>query len=72
MAFIQLTKEQAKEKVKELIQAFKENIDQYRQSTYKEAQARKEFIDPLFSAFGWDVSNDDKRAEQYREIYNAG
>ena len=70
MAFIQLTKEQAKEKVKELIQAFKENIDQYRQSTYKEAQVRKEFIDPLFGAFGWDVSNDDKRAEQYKEVIN--
>ncbi len=70
MAFIQLTKEQAKEKIKELIQAFKENIEQYKLSTYKEAQVRKEFIDPLFSAFGWDVSNEDKRAEQYKEVIN--
>ncbi len=70
MAFIQLTKEQAKEKVKELVQAFKENIEQYKLPTYKEAQVRKEFIDPLFSAFGWDVSNEDKRAEQYKEVIN--
>ena len=41
MAFIQSTKEQAKDKVKELVQAFKENIEQYKLSTYKEAQVRK-------------------------------
>ena len=70
MAFIQLTREQAKEKVKDLIQAFKENIEQYKLPTYKEAQVRKEFIDPLFSALGWDVSNEDKRAEQYKEVIN--
>ena len=70
MAFIQSTKEQAKDKVKELVQAFKENIEQYKLSTYKEAQVRKEFIDPLFSALGWDVSNEDKRAEQYKEVVN--
>ncbi len=70
MAFIQLTKERAKEKVKELVQAFKENIEQYKLSTYKEAQVRKEFIDPLFGALGWDVSNEDKRAEQYKEVVN--
>jgi len=70
MAFIQLTKEQAKERIKGLVQAFKENIDQYKLSTYKEAQVRKEFIDPLFTAFGWDVSNEDKRAEQYKEVIN--
>lgn len=65
-----LTKEQAKEKVKELVQAFKENIEQYRLLTYKEAQVRKEFIDPLFIALGWDVSNEEKRAEQYKEVIN--
>ena len=70
MGFIQLTKEQAKEKVKELIQAFKENIEQYKLSTYKEAQVRKEFIDPLFNAFGWDVSNENKNSGQYQDVVN--
>lgn len=70
MPFQQLTKEQAKEKVSGLIHAFKENMAQYKLSTYKEAQVRKEFIDPLFDAFGWDVSNEDKRAEQYKEVIN--
>jgi adenine-specific DNA-methyltransferase len=70
MAFIQITKDQAKEKVKELVDAFKENIDQYKNQIYKEAQVRKEFIDPFFEALGWDVSNQDKRAEQYKEVIN--
>lgn len=70
MVFIQLTKERAQVKIKELVQAFKENLSQYKQTTYKEAQVRKEFIDPLFNVLGWDVSNEDKRAEQYKEVIN--
>jgi len=70
MSFTQITKDQAKDKVKDLVDAFKENIDQYRNQIYKEAQVRKEFIDPFFEAFGWDVSNQDKRAEQYKEVIN--
>ncbi len=70
MAFIQLTKEQAKEKVKELVQAFKDNIEQYKLSTYKEAQVRKEFIDPLFNVLGWDVSNENKNSGQYQDVIN--
>lgn len=70
MVLRQLTKEEAKEEVRELVQAFKDNIEQYKLSTYKEAQVRKEFIDPLFTVLGWDVSNEDKRAEQYKEVIN--
>jgi hypothetical protein len=70
MSFTQITKSQAKEKIKDLVEAFKENIDQYRNQIYKEAQVRKEFIDPFFEALGWDVSNQDKRAEQYKEVIN--
>jgi len=65
-----MDKETAKQEVVKLIQTFKDNINQYKLSTYKEAQVRKEFIDPLFSALGWDVSNEDKRAEQYKEVVN--
>jgi hypothetical protein len=70
MTFIQLTKEQAKEKIEELVQAFKNNIEQYKLSTYKEAQVRKEFIDPLFNALGWDVSNENKNSGQYQDVIN--
>jgi len=70
MKFIQLTKEQAKEEVKKLVERFKENIDQYQKSYYIEAQARKEFIDKFFKIFGWDIDNEQGHAEQYKEVIN--
>ena len=40
-----------------LVEQFGRNIDSYRESRYKEAQLRKEFIDPFFEALGWDTAN---------------
>ncbi len=64
------TKEEAKLKVEKLVETFKDNIKQYQQLTYKEAQVRKEFVDKFFIALGWDVNNDEGRAEQYKEVIN--
>ncbi|MGC9443596.1 MAG: Eco57I restriction-modification methylase domain-containing protein [Candidatus Methanospirareceae archaeon] len=61
-------KEAAKEKVKELVERFRTNIDVYKRSTYNETQVRREFIDPFFEALGWDVSNAQGYAEQYKEV----
>ena len=47
---------------------FRTNIDVYKRSAYKEAQVRREFIDPFFEALGWDVSNEQGFAEQYKEV----
>jgi hypothetical protein len=60
--------EQAKQKVKELVERFRYNIDVYKKSTYNETQVRREFIDPFFEALGWDVSNKQGHAEQYKEV----
>ncbi|MBI4154304.1 type IV restriction endonuclease, partial [Candidatus Woesearchaeota archaeon] len=65
-----MNEEQAKEHVAKLVETFRENIKQYQQSSYKEAHVRKEFIDKLFIALGWDVNNDEGRAEQYKEVIN--
>ena len=46
-----MDKETAKQEVVKLIQTFKDNINQYKLSTYKEAQVRKEFIDKFFKLF---------------------
>lgn len=70
MVFIQLTKEEAKKELKNLIDRFKGNIEQYQKTTYIEAQARKEFIDKFFKIFGWDVDNEQGHAEQYKEVIN--
>ena len=62
------TKEQGKQKIGELIVRFRTNIDAYKRSTYKEAQVRREFIDPFFEALGWDVSNEQGDPEHSKEV----
>ena len=62
------TKEQAKQKFGELVERFRYNLDVYKKSSYNEAQVRIEFINPFFEALGWDVSNKQGFAEQYKEL----
>jgi len=62
------TEEEAKQKLGELVARFRTNIDAYKKSAYNEAQVRREFIDPFFEALGWDVSNRQGFAEQYKEV----
>jgi hypothetical protein len=54
--------------VLELVERFSRNRDNYRQPGYKEAQLRQEFIDPLFEALGWDMSNQQGYAEAYKDV----
>nr|QNO47126.1 hypothetical protein ANPEMHCN_00005 [Methanosarcinales archaeon ANME-2c ERB4] len=61
-------KDQAKEKVKELARRFRYNLGVYKKSTYNETQVRQEFINPFFEALGWDVSNKQGHAEQYKDV----
>ena len=61
-------KEQARQRIGTLVDRFRTNIDVYKRSAYKEAQVRREFIDPFFEALGWDVSNEQGFAEQYKEV----
>ena len=51
-----------------LVERFERNIDSYRAPGYKEAQVRKEFIDPLFEALGWDMANKAGKAEAYKDV----
>ncbi len=62
------TKEQGKQKIKELVERFRYNLDVYKKSTYNETQVRREFIDPFFEALGWDVTNKQGYAEQYKDV----
>ena len=49
--------------VRELVQRFEDNRAAYRSGAYNETQVRREFIDPLFEALGWDVFNKQGYAE---------
>jgi len=63
-----VTKEQAYEKIKELVERFSEHVEEYKRGSYNEHQTRVDFIDPFFKALGWDVDNEQGYAEAYREV----
>lgn len=65
-----MDKELAKQEVAKLIDIFKENFNQYKLPTYKEAQVRKEFIDKFFKCLGWDIGNEQGFSEQFKEVIN--
>ena len=47
----------APQEVFDLASRFEENLAAYASGAYNEAQLRREFVDPLFSALGWDLDN---------------
>ncbi len=51
-----------------LIDNFERNLDAYRSGQYNETQVRRDFIDPLFKALGWDMDNSAGYAEAYRDV----
>ncbi|HVD03946.1 MAG TPA: N-6 DNA methylase [Candidatus Dormibacteraeota bacterium] len=54
--------------VTDLIERFERNSRAYLSTAYNETQVRREFIDPLFHAMGWDVSNEQGYAEAYKDV----
>ena len=58
----------APEKIHHLVERFDRHLDAYKSGRYKEAQVRKEFIDPFFKALGWDVENEQGRPEPLKEV----
>ena len=65
-----ISKEEARKEINKLVQTFKNNFNQYKLPTYKEAQVRKEFIDKFFTQLGWDVDNKEGNSEQYKDVVN--
>ena len=54
--------------VAELIARFERNRETYRSPAYNETQVRREFIEPLFMALGWDIDNRAGYAEAYKDV----
>lgn len=52
----------------ELIKQFNQELELYRSSNFNETQTRNQFIDPLFDALGWDLSNKNQVPEVYRDV----
>ncbi len=58
----------APDAVKQLVQRFDEQHTSYQSVRYNETETRRELIDPLFRALGWDVDNSQHYAEAYKDV----
>ena len=58
----------APQKVAQLVEVFARNLDAFKTPDYNETQTRREFIDPLFEALGWDISNKSGYAQAYKDV----
>jgi len=58
----------APQEVLDLVARFTENLAAYASGAYNETQLRREFIDPLFGALGWDLDNIAGHAEAYKDV----
>lgn len=52
----------------ERVDTFGRNLDSYLDPDYKETELRREFLDPLFAALGWDIANTAGYAEAYKDV----
>ena len=67
MVLRKLTKEEAKEEVKKLVDKYNRIVESGSIKRYKEEDTKAEFIEPLFEALGWDVRNTENDDEVVRE-----
>ncbi|MEI0529171.1 TaqI-like C-terminal specificity domain-containing protein [Brachyspira intermedia] len=61
-------KNQSYDLLKNLIHNFKSNYSQYTNKNYNETETRRDFLDPFFEAFGWDVANRAGKSQTYRDV----
>jgi hypothetical protein len=54
--------------VLDLVERFQANRAAYESGHYNETQVRREFIDPLLKALGWDIDNTAGYAEAYKDV----
>ncbi len=54
--------------VSQLVERFDRHVWEYRAGRYNETMVRREYIDPLFTALGWDVANRAGYAEAYKDV----
>ena len=63
-----MNKEQAKDRIVQLMEKFTSQKEYYKSKNYNETQTRRDFIDPFFAALGWDIDNAAEQLETYREV----
>jgi len=63
-----MEKENAKKSIQELTDRFASRQLEYESSGYLESQLRTDFIDELFKALGWDLTNRTNLSPLQREV----
>lgn len=58
----------APKEIVELVARFEQHREAYTSGKYNETQLRREFLDPFFTALGWDVANKGGNAEAYKDV----
>jgi type I restriction-modification system DNA methylase subunit len=58
----------APKEISDLVERFNRNREAYISADYNEMQLRREFLDPFFTALGWDVENKQGYAEAYKDV----
>ena len=61
-------RQQFEQQVAQLVEKFNRQRAHYLSTAYNETDVRAEFIDPLFAALGWDVSNRAGRGPHDKEV----
>lgn len=60
--------EECSDQLKVLIDAFGKGYTDYKKGSYSEAQVRIDFLNPLLKCFGWDVDNEARKTQLFREV----
>ncbi len=63
-------KEKAYIEIENLVNRFAQQEAFYKQPTYNETETRRDFIDPFFTALGWDVNNNKGLLPTEREVHH--
>jgi hypothetical protein len=63
-----MDKEKAKRSISELIKNFSSHLSDYESNGYLESQLRTDFLDELFKALGWDITNKANLSPFKREV----
>lgn len=59
-----VSKESARQDIAKLIEKFRTTLAEGKLKDYNEGQTKKDFIEPLFEALGWDVDSEDVKVEE--------
>jgi hypothetical protein len=66
-----MDRDEAQQRIAELVENFRRQQSHYESENYNETQCREDFINPLFTALGWDIENKESLSPVYRSVRQA-